>query len=785
MAELSKVGRDASCILLVFGRMSRSRRENFALAMRKAKQTVLLIDETQILYLTMHRFWLKRLFGCAMPFGYLQPYTTSPGNIPGEMFFGRVNEIAKIESATTDGCLVYGGRQLGKSALLHHVRKRFHNPPIGRHAYYLKIDEFGGQVHPAAQIWSEIRRALPAEMILLNGSDSAPDVCKGIVDWLDRNGERRVLMLIDEADMFLASETRTGFPNLNLLKDLMEVTARRFKVVFAGLHNVRRLARAPNSPLVHLSEPICIGPLNTSGESSLQARRLVREPMRAAGFDYASPDLVQALLTRVNYYPSLVQVFCKALLEGIATQPRPPGSGPRWVLEKEHLFQSSSAEDINARIRERFQWTLNLDPRYELIAKVLALHRLDGDDRDGAMTPAALAREVEDFWPRGFARLPSEDFTAFLDEMVDLGVLIRLGDGTGRFSLRGAQVAQMLGQREQLEKEIVAVAEKEPRIDYDPSFYHRRVRPDRNERRSPLSDNALESLFDTARPGLRYVVAPPGLWGADAARAIVDMAEGWRNKDGQISGSLLRNGETELRQLVEKGARRRVVVLDTTNKIPMRWVSWLAGQPQVLKGEVLPVFVGGHEQIAELLDLVENGPEPLRFLARPWERAMLRAWLVEMGLQLLDTPDCLSALLRVSGGSPVLLAWLRPGLDELISNRQRENAAEAIVQLGDELELKPADVGLPDNLVPVFCAAAELLPDWSKAPGSGTDTSVHDLIEVLAADGNSKAEQEIQLFKKLGLFLEPDSANPSLVALSALGALVLRSSSRPRPVRRA
>jgi hypothetical protein len=52
VAEMAKIGRDAPCILLVFGRMSRSRRESFGLAMRKAKQTVLLIDEAQVLYLT-------------------------------------------------------------------------------------------------------------------------------------------------------------------------------------------------------------------------------------------------------------------------------------------------------------------------------------------------------------------------------------------------------------------------------------------------------------------------------------------------------------------------------------------------------------------------------------------------------------------------------------------------------------------------------------------------------------------------------------------------------------
>jgi len=210
--ELAKVGRDAPCILLVFGTLTKPRRENFALAMRRAKQTVLLIDEAQLLYLSTGSSWMERLFTCATPFGYLQPYTTSPGKIPTEMFFGREEEIAKIESTTADGCLVYGGRQLGKSALLHHVRKRFHQADIGRHAYYLKIDEFGGQVQSADQIWSLIRRELVAGDVLSKTAESTDDIRDGILAWLDRGGERRILLLIDEADMFLASESDSKLP---------------------------------------------------------------------------------------------------------------------------------------------------------------------------------------------------------------------------------------------------------------------------------------------------------------------------------------------------------------------------------------------------------------------------------------------------------------------------------------------------------------------------------------------------------------------------------------------
>ena len=760
MTELAKVGRDSPCILLVFDRMSKSRRENFALAMRRAKQSVLLIDETLVLYLTANTSWMERLFNCASPFGYLQPYTTNPGNISTEMFFGREAEIAKIESATTDGCLVYGGRQLGKSALLHHVRKRFDDKRTGRRAFYLKIDEFGGQVHEAKQIWAEIHRVLAGNDIVPKKYTSPAELCDDISAWLASSGERRLLMLIDEADMFLAAEVRAGFPNLNQLKDLMEATARRFKVVFAGLHNVRRMARAPNSPLVHLSEPICIGPLNTTAESSQQARRLVVEPMRAAGFNYDSQDLVHTLLTRVNYYPSLVQVYCKALLEGISSQPRPPG-GPRWTLQRKHLFESSSAQDINSQIRERFQWTLNLDPRYELIAKVIALHRLDGSDLDGgAISADDLAREVEDFWPNGYEKLRRDDLRAFLDEMVDLGVLIRVGGAAQVYALRGAQVAQMLGRREQLEREILEIADKEPRVDYDASQYHRRALIDQLDRRSPLPDSLLASLFDSTRPGVRLVSSTPAIWGRDIARALVDLANGWNDAHGRLAGVEFRGNDSDLRREVDRKSGRRMIGIEIKEAVNPAWLDWLSRHEQVRAGTVMPVFVGTAGQIAPLLS--SNRSSVHLFNARPWGLTMLRAWLSETSLAVLDTRECRKAILDISGGVPLLLATLRPELEKMIGSRSRADLVDSIRALRGSVKLTPSDAGLPDRLVPAFLLAADLIG----ATDGGADCVT---LEGLLADEHHEVPKAIEFMEQLGLLVRQSS---DTVVLSPFGRLV-------------
>jgi len=61
------------------------------------------------------------------------------------------------------------------------------------------------------------------------------------------------LLLLDEADSFLEqdgkeSEHYEPFRRCQRLKGLMEDTKHRFKVIFAGLHNVQRTTRFSNHP---------------------------------------------------------------------------------------------------------------------------------------------------------------------------------------------------------------------------------------------------------------------------------------------------------------------------------------------------------------------------------------------------------------------------------------------------------------------------------------------------------------------------------------------------------
>lgn len=136
---------DAAWIVLFFGRLDVQDRHNLARRIRIEGRQALILDETLLLYLAIEADDpLEALFTCAMPFSWVQPYTITPGQIPREAFFGRDGEIGSILSRDGSGCLVYGGRQLGKSALLNHIRGERHRPDLGELVIYLDIKPIGG-----------------------------------------------------------------------------------------------------------------------------------------------------------------------------------------------------------------------------------------------------------------------------------------------------------------------------------------------------------------------------------------------------------------------------------------------------------------------------------------------------------------------------------------------------------------------------------------------------------------------------------------------------------------
>ena len=132
-------------------------------------------------------------------------------------------------------------------------------------------------------------------------------------------------------------------------------------------------------------------------------------------------------------------------------------------------------------IRKRFVWTLELDPRYEAIAYVLAYICHDDDrvlrDGIGAGGAACSAKLGSGGRPASAPGYDIEQFKALLEEMVELGVLRFTGKPSSEepsFSLRNPNVLALLGNVQALDAKLLTLEERPATPELGPREIRRR-----------------------------------------------------------------------------------------------------------------------------------------------------------------------------------------------------------------------------------------------------------------------------------------------------------------------
>lgn len=437
---------DTPVLVAVCGVLSTAQRE--ALATSSAEhpdKSVMVLDDAALVYLAAYgggRFaTTERVL---LPFAAMNPYyPNAAGTVPGEMFYGRKREQASLINPLGPS-LIYGGRQLGKSALLHATARSFELVP-NQVAIYLSLPPFGTpqDIH---KLWDMIADALERQGIIgLRRSRRQPAVYveETIRTWLDEDRSRRLLLLLDECDRFFDVDADLGFAQTVQLRDLMNTTNRRFKPVFAGLHQVQRFAALPNQPLAHLGVPIAIGPLAPE-----PAYQLIHTPMEALGIRFAQEGLVHRVLADCNYQPKLLQIVGEALVRDAVE--RRGVDGPPWTVDRRTLERVTGSESVRQLMRETFDLTLNLDRRYKLIALLTAFAALE-HGADHEISTTKLRDDCTEWWKEGFAGQGVDEFRLLLKEMVGLGVLAAAGD---RWRLRSSNVLRLLGTQKNIEEEL-------------------------------------------------------------------------------------------------------------------------------------------------------------------------------------------------------------------------------------------------------------------------------------------------------------------------------------------
>lgn len=481
----------AATILLYFGPLSNRKRRDASRLARAQQRSFLLVDLTMLLFLLGREGSpAAALFATALPFAYSQPYEPTSGVVPTEMFFGRLQELQAVQDQH-GRCFIYGGRQLGKTALLRKAERDFHSPSDGRFARWIDLRAEGiGSNRGSSDIWVILWKAFVKSGILsAEVLEPTPNV-KGRVERfldlfrsvLEAEPQRRILLLLDEADSFFEGDGRNDFIETRRLKELMTATNLRFKVVFAGLHNVLRTTERANHPLAHLGEPIKVGPLLAAQEWH-DAEDLIRGPFAAAGFSFADRSLVTRVLAQTNYYPSLIQLYChhllRHMLDSVRTEIRM--HGPRYEIRASDIDAVYRRPNLREEIRSKFQLTLQLDTRYEVIAYSLAYEALLGEASvaDG-LAVWRLSQKARGWWPVGFEGTSDVAFRILLEEMVGLGVLRR--NDAGHYALRNPNVLLLLGNSDDVAD--VLLRERELPVEFAPESF--RARRAGEELSSPL-----------------------------------------------------------------------------------------------------------------------------------------------------------------------------------------------------------------------------------------------------------------------------------------------------------
>lgn len=419
----------------------------------------LLVDQVLFLYLAMHQITerLPALLKCTLPFTTYQPFVRDGGPTADEMFFGRSKELSTIIDPN-GACVVYGGRQLGKTALLQRAESRCMKPENKAYAVYVSILDLDTEEKVAYTLAAAIEKKT-------KGAITPPSTSiRGICDYLEKlyidNKISQMLLLIDEVDCFLGAIADIRYTPIQPLIDLKRQTRNSFKFVVAGLHNVCRAknATSENGVFGQLGTPLCIKPL-----SPTDALQLLSKPLKYLGFQIDRYPHLETILTNTNYYPGILQFFGYNLVETLSNQYskyyRAADGNPPFTLRDDQLGAIMSSSDLNKSIKDKFRLSLEMDKRYFMLARCIAIlyHYSEESRRYGSWLGFSVddIMEISDMYEIHCLEAESKiSYITLLDEMTEMGILSKV-EGKDIYRLRRNSFVDIIGDSfEVLEDEI-------------------------------------------------------------------------------------------------------------------------------------------------------------------------------------------------------------------------------------------------------------------------------------------------------------------------------------------
>jgi hypothetical protein len=617
------------------------------------------------------------LMSITLPFTATAPFSAEKqSTVPIEMFYGRDREQRRIESMT-DSSLIYGGRGMGKSALLSRIKEQADNTPgAERKAILVELprdDTFDEPETIWATLAEEFERAGLTAGRAGGRAKKQTQVERMVDTWLQEHPDGQLLIMLDEVDAFFNADARRGFNQTTKLFNLKNRNRLRCKVTFSGLHSVNHFHGTGNVPFSP-SGAIQIGPLEPA-----DAYRLLTGPLHAMGY---ALDIKQSqrISMHCNYQPYLIQMFAEQLVAILHGQRSHIQSGPPWTISEELVKRVMSDPAMRDKIFRAFKLTLDLDKRFLVIVNLLARQAYSG--RRTPLTDPQLLDECKSTWPAGFAETPIASFRELQHELEGLGIL-GPHDSSGYRMLRTSALLPSLGSQAEIEQNLAEVAElalpeNEARGLMRPSL-------DDNGRPGPLTTEQIATLAGRKGNRTNVLIGSPAL----GIESVMDALRGTHNSlrrieeanDGGAFRRLLRTGES--------GEVRMTVVSELWRKAPHR-EACQESLNNAQSDEFLPpdassesravVLVAGPTNAEWLEEDLTRDPQREGIvvkLDRFTARTLPLQWRDQPKLQDLASPNLATSVLQVTGGWPAIV-------DSLAERTPKLGADAALNELAEE-----------------------------------------------------------------------------------------------------
>lgn len=414
-------------------------------------KTFILIDRVVLFYLAKHyaeENIAKRLMAVTLPFSYYQPFVeASNKDMPAELFTGRESELTSIESP--DGVnLVYGGRQLGKSALLkmarHHIDKN------GNHDRAILLDVQGRNYQEVAELLSKeliTEEILDESCVCDNWDDLARHLKKRFMDEDPETRINYLLIMLDEADTFIQTSAENNNPPISAIKNF---PAGRFKLVMAGLHNLSRFDREilhKDSTLIHLSSTVI------RQFKRPEAIKLLTNTLAYLGFRF-NKEVISLILNKTNYYPGLIQFYCQKLLEAMKNEDYAgydEMTTPYYEISESHFKKVLADSEFIAMVNDKLEASLYTEEEgrsyYHILSLILAYLYYEFPS-EKKYTLNDILKVAEEYRVTRLLKLDRAKIEELLYEMWDLNIVSK-EDAYYRFATEGFR--ELLGSKKEVE----------------------------------------------------------------------------------------------------------------------------------------------------------------------------------------------------------------------------------------------------------------------------------------------------------------------------------------------